>query len=100
MGGMSAVIPKGITGQKPSHDRRDGNCAGPEQEVKLIGNKCPGIVRRRRISVSFRIPPIRDKKLSLSALSSNICLLSMPLAMMWWRAPGASIRDFLGMQTE
>ena len=43
MGGMSAVIPKGITGQKPSHDRRDGNCSRPEQEVKMIGNKCPGI---------------------------------------------------------
>ncbi len=43
MGGMSAVIPKGITGQKPSHDRRDGNCAGLKQKVKMIGNKCPGI---------------------------------------------------------
>jgi hypothetical protein len=40
---VSAVIPKGVTGQKPSHDRRDGNCSGPEQEVKMIGNKCPGI---------------------------------------------------------
>ncbi len=100
MGGMSAVIPKGITGQKPSHDRRDGNFAGPKQEVKMIGNKCPSIVRRRRISVSLRIPPSRAKKMSLSASLSNICLLSIPLAMMWWRAPGASIRDFLGMQTE
>ena len=99
MGGMSAVIPKGITGQKPSHDRRDGNCAGPEQEV-IIGNKCPGIVRRRRISVSFRIPPSRAKKLSLSTSFSNICLLPMLLAMMWCRTLGASIRDFLGMQTE
>ena len=51
---VSAVIPKGITGHKPSHDRRDGNCAGSEQEVE----------------------------------------------MMWWRTPGASIHDFLGMQTE
>ena len=50
MGGMSAVIPKVITGQKPSHDRGDRNGA---------------------------------KKLSLSALFSNIRLLSMPLAMMW-----------------
>ena len=43
VGGMSAVIPKGITGQKPSHDRGDGNGAGSEQEVKMVGNQCPSI---------------------------------------------------------
>ncbi len=43
MSSVSAVVPKGITGQKPSHDRGDGNGTGSEQEVKMVGNQRPSI---------------------------------------------------------
>ena len=43
MSPVSAVIPKGITGQKASHDRGDRNGASFEQDVKMVGDQCPGI---------------------------------------------------------
>jgi len=43
MSSVSAVVPKGITGQKPSHDRGDGNGASSEQEVKMAWYQRPSI---------------------------------------------------------
>jgi len=43
MSSVSAVVPKGITGQKPSHDRGDGNGAGSKQKVKMAWNQRPSI---------------------------------------------------------
>ena len=40
---VSAVIPKGITGQKPSHDCGDRKGVGSEQDVKMVGDQRPGI---------------------------------------------------------
>jgi len=40
---VSAVIPKGITSQKPPHDCGDRKGAGSEQEVKMVWNQCPSI---------------------------------------------------------
>ena len=97
MSAMSTVKAHRITGEQPSHHGGYRRSAGSKQKMKVIGNKRPSIVRRRRIDVSDKMALSRLIKLSLSALSLNIRLLSIPRHIMWCNAPDASIRAFLGI---
>ena len=73
---VSTILPEGIACEETAHDGRDGDKAGSEQQVEVVGKERPGIAERR--SLLEDLPQSIEKVLSVSIGSEHLSPFDAP----------------------
>jgi hypothetical protein len=68
------VKASGITAQQAAHNGGDGNIAGFDQQVKMVGNQCPGVTAR--LALGENLTQATQKIVTILIVAENLPALN------------------------